>query len=250
MNRAVVLFSGGIDSAYLALKSAPLYDELILNTYLVPGMINVKFSKKAARQLAALFGKKITHNIIDIRRFVYSIKGNAWGCLRDNLKYGFYCSWCLGCRLAMHLYTISFCKENGIRDVLEGSNLYDSESLAQNEDVINAIRKIYEEEGVELKTPFYYEENTAISKSRLLSLMRRIRAYKDSTAARVVFLKKNGINPGRGFYSTYRSTQPSCLTSVCFNAPKALLVNFRKEDREGYLKYIFDKVSSWRRKNK
>ncbi len=250
MNKAVMLFSGGIDSTYLAVKSAPLYDELILNTYRVPGMINVFFSKRAAKQVADLCGKKVTHNIIDIRNFIYSIKGNAGACIRDNIKYDFYCSWCLGCRLAMHLYTVEFCKKNNIPVVLEGSNFYDSESLAQNEDVIKAIRKIYEEEGLNFKTPFYYEDNTIISKSKLLFIMRRLRAYKDSTGARVKYLKDNGINLGRGFFSTYRSTQPSCVTSFCFNAPKALLVNFHKENREGYLRYIADKVRLWRLRSK
>lgn len=250
MNKAILLFSGGIDSTYLALKSAPLYPELILNTYRVPGMINVSFSKRAAKQVAGLYNNKITHNIIDIRDFIYSIKGNMMVCIRDNIKYDFFCSWCLGCRLAMHLYTIEFCKENNIQTVLEGSNYYDTESLAQNEDVIKAIAKIYEEEGIIFKTPFYYEDNTTISKSKLLFIMRRLRAYKDSTGARVKYLKDRGIDLGRGFFSTYRSTQPSCVTSFCFNAPKALLVNFHKESREGCLRYIADKVRLWRLRGK
>ena len=113
--------------------------------------------------------------------------------------------------------------------------------------MIKAIREIYEEEGISFKTPFYYDDNMTISKSRFLSMMRRLRAYKDSTASKVKYLRGRGIRLGLGFFSTFRSIQPSCLTSFCFNAPKALLVNFHKEDREGYLKYIVDKTRSWRK---
>jgi hypothetical protein len=250
MNKAVVLFSGGIDSTYLAVRSVLSYDKLILNTYKVPGMINTAFSKKSASQVCKLYKDKIRHNIIDIREFIYSLRGGIKDCIRDNVKYGFFCSWCLGCRLSMHLFTIGFCKENNITTVLEGSNFYDSESLAQNEDVINAIRGIYEEEGIKFKTPFYYEDDLSLSKNKALLLLKRMRIFKDSTGRRVDYLKSLALDSGGGFFSTYRGVQPTCLTSICFNAPKAFLVNFRKESQEGYLKYISDKVKSWKESKK
>ena len=115
MKTGVVLFSGGIDSTYIVVKCARDFGRLILLTYKTPGMVRVKMSKKSSKQLIRLFGDKIVHNIIDISDFVHSIRGGAFQCIKDNLKYGFFYSWCLGCKIGMHLYTIDFCRKNNIR---------------------------------------------------------------------------------------------------------------------------------------
>jgi hypothetical protein len=245
MKSAVVLFSGGVDSTYLVFKNAPLYDRLILITYKVPGMINVNFSRRSAQQLINFFGSKISHKILNIKKFIYSVRGNVYGCIKDNLKYGFYCSWCLGCRISMHLSTIKFCKENNIFLVLEGSNFYDPESLPQNKEILDILNTAYREEGVVLTTPCYYEENISLFPGRSLSFLRRIRFFKDVTAFRFRYLKEGGIDLGPGLVSQYRSSQPSCLTSVCFNSLRAILKYLRKENKEGYLKYVKNKINRW-----
>ena len=240
---AVVLFSGGVDSTYLVFKNAPFYERLILITYKVPGMRNVEFSRRSAGQLISFYGDKITHEILDIRDFIYALRGNARDCIKDNLKYGFYCSWCLGCRIAMHLSTIKFCQENNIALVLEGSNFYDRESLPQRQEILAVIEKAYQKAAVKLATPCYYEENMPLSVNKFLSFLRIIRLFKDNTSFRFHYLKKQGIDLGLGFISQYRSTQPSCLTSIFFNGLRPYLKIFRKESKDGYLKYAEDIIA-------
>jgi hypothetical protein len=246
MNTALVLFSGGVDSTYLAFKSAPLFEKLILNTYLVPGMINSAFSRRSAGQLKKIFGDKIIHNIIDIRDFISGFRGGEIQALKDNLRYGFFCSWCLGCRTAMHLYSIDFCRQRGITVVLEGSNQYDPESLAQNKEVTEFFARMYRERSIELRMSFYKEEGISVKTGLVLSILRRLRFYKDGTVRKAAYLKAHGVNLGWGFVSQYRQTQPSCVTSLLFNTQKALLQRFRREKREGYLQYLRDKVSASR----
>jgi len=247
MKEAVVLFSGGVDSTYVVMKAAPLYDRLFLITYRVPGMCNVTFSDRSVRQLINLFGRKIRHEIIDIRDYVYTIRGNVAGALRDNYRYGFYCSWCLGCRVGMHLSTIKFCKEHSVPLVLDGSSAYDPESLPQHKEILDLINETYRENGFQLTSPYYYEDGITFSSNRLLCFLRKIRFYKDATTFRYRYLKQHGIDLGRGFISQYRSTQPSCATSIFFNGLKPFFALFRKESKQGYLAYTREKMQYWKK---
>jgi tRNA(Ile)-lysidine synthase TilS/MesJ len=250
MNTALVLFSGGVDSTYLVFKSASIFDKLVLNTYVVPGMINSGFSRRSADQLKNIFGDKIAHNIIDIRDFISGFRGGVAKAFKDNLDYRFLCSWCLGCRTAMHLYSIDFCRQHGIMVVLEGSNRYDPESLAQNKEVTEFFARMYREQSIELRMPFYEEEGIPVNAEPILSILRRLRFYKDGTVRKVAYLKAQGVDLGWGFVSQYRQTQPSCVTSLFFNTQKALLQRFRREKSDGYLQYLQDKVLVFRGENK
>ena len=69
--KAVILFSGGIDSSYLVLKTADEFEKVILLTYRVPTMVNVAATRKVADKLRDLIGHdKIEHTIVDIRGFI------------------------------------------------------------------------------------------------------------------------------------------------------------------------------------
>ncbi len=248
MNTAVVLFSGGVDSTYTVVKSVDKYDKLVLITYLVPGMINEKFSSRSFLQLQRIYGHKLEHHIIDIRKFITSSRGGPLRCVLDNLKYKFLYSWCLGCKCAMHMYTIKYCKAQGIDCVLDGSNFYDSHALEQHKDVKGLLAEIYKTYGIMIVAPNYYDESVhSLNNNKIISLLRFIGLYKDSTENRVVFLKSLGIELGKGLYSQYRSTQPSCLMSLVFNLLRLPLKVIFKEQggcctlKYGYLNYISDK---------
>ena len=88
--KAVVLFSGGVDSTYIASKLINKFDEIRLITYCVPGMINVERSKISAAQLVKLYDNKISHEIIDLKEYVTSLRGGITTCIKDNFKYHFY----------------------------------------------------------------------------------------------------------------------------------------------------------------
>ena len=240
--KALVLFSGGVDSTYVTARSAPFFDKLILNTYKTPGMTRVGASRKSARQLSALFSGKIVHNIIDITDFVNEVRGGVADCVKANIDYGFFYSWCLGCKLAMHLYTIDFCLRDGIAVVLDGSNYYDEHALEQHEDVKDFFTGLYREKGIEFIAPCYRDEGITRSRDWIRSLMRNLSLYKDSTESRVAYLRGVGIEPGGGMMSQYRSCQPSCVTSLLFNLPRVFLKLVFNEKKGNYLAYLKDTV--------
>jgi 7-cyano-7-deazaguanine synthase in queuosine biosynthesis len=243
--QAVILFSGGVDSTYVAAKCAPDYEKLVCITYKVPGMINVEFSSKSAAQLKKLFGDKIAHEIIDISEFVMFVRGGISRCIKDNLKYGYYYSWCMGCKLAMLLHTIKYCKAAGITTVLDGSNNYDLHALEQHACTKELFAELYRKAGIEFSSPCYYEKDLVVSTRAMDAVKRHLSLYKDSTEMRVVFLKEKGINVGKGFGSQYRSVQPSCVTSLLFNFPRVMLKTVRQEKPETFLAYINDKYQEY-----
>lgn len=237
---AVVLFSGGVDSTYIVARIADRYDRLTLLTYRTPGMANVGFSARSARQLIGLFGDRIDHRIVDIRSFVKKVRGGAMRCMTANMEYGFHYSWCLGCKVCMHVNTIDFCRENGVNVVLDGNNLYDVHALEQREDVIGIFRRLYTERGIEYASPFYDEGGELPRRGRLVAAMRHLTLLKDSTAARVAHCADLGIDFGRGIGSQYRKTQPSCVISPFFNGARVFLTLLQGERRDGYLRYVED----------
>lgn len=244
---ALILFSGGVDSTYTAARSAPEYDRLVLITYRVPGMANVEASRRSARQLIRVFGQKISHAILDIRDFVTARRGGIGQCLKDNLKYRFYYSWCLGCKMSMHLHTIELCRRHGIRTVLDGSNEYDVHALEQHRDVKERIERAYESAGIHFSAPHYTDEGLRISQGPLSTLLKHLALLRDSTRPRVAWLRTQGIDMGRGLLSQYRQTQPSCMMSLPFNALRVPLKFFRPEvtgegpQGPGYLGYLADR---------
>jgi hypothetical protein len=248
MKTAVMLFSGGVDSTYTAMKVAPGFDRLVLNTYRVPGMVSVEHSRRSSRQLQRLHPDKIVHNIIDLRDFVYAIRGGVRQCVKDNRAYRFYYSWCLGCKVSMHLYTIEYCRRHEITRAIDGSNLYDVHALEQHEDVKSVFGSLYKLEGIEFITPFYDEGEIQSNRGKVVRLMRQLSLYKDATQHRIDYLREQGIDLGRGFVSQFRQTQPSCLASLCFNGFRLAMKMLRQEVpgccgvAHGYLNYVKDKA--------
>jgi len=244
---ALILFSGGVDSTYTAARIAPDHDRLVLLTYRVPGMVNVEASRRSAGQLIRAFGKVFSHVILDIRDFVTAHRGGVVQCLRDNLRYRFYYSWCLGCKMSMHLHTIELCRRHGIRTVLDGSNEYDVHALEQHGDVKEWVARTYQAAGIHFSSPHYTEETVHRSEGLFTTILKHLALHRDSTQSRVDWLRAQGIDMGRGFMSQYRKTQPSCAMSLPFNALRVPMKFIRpevsgKESQEsGYLGYLADR---------
>jgi hypothetical protein len=247
---ALLLFSGGVDSTYTAARSAPDYDRLVLLTYQVPGMANVEASTRSSAQLTRVFGRRISHLILDIRDFVMARRGGVGQCLRDNLRYRFHYSWCLGCKMSMHLHTIELCRRYGITTVLDGSNEYDVHALEQHRDVKEWIARIYDSAGIHFSAPHYTDQTVLHSRGLLNTILKHLALLHDSTGPRVAWLRTRGIDMGRGFLSQYRKTQPSCVMSLPFNALRLPLKLLRPEVRGeegrgvGYLGYLADRFQA------
>ena len=248
MRTALVLFSGGIDSTYITTKTAEQFDKLILMTYRVPGMLGVERSRKMVEQLDRIFPGKLEHRIIDIRDFVNDRRGGVLDCIKDNVQYKFFYSWCMGCKVSMHLFTMDYCQEHGIGVVMDGSNFYDAHALEQHKSVKDLLSEVYRSRGVEFVTPHYFEAGVSSDQRPDLEFLRALTLHKDSTEHRAAHLRKLKIDLGFSVGSQYRSNQPSCVTSVFFNAARIpLKAVFGEEEgccfmSHGYLNYIADKI--------
>jgi cysteine desulfurase len=248
VRQALVLFSGGVDSTYITTKTADQFDKLILMTYRVPGMAGVERSRKMAEQLQRLFPGKLEHRLIDIRDFVNERRGGVVECIRDNVRYKFFYSWCMGCKVSMHLFTMDYCKEQGIEVVMDGSNFYDAHALEQHKSVKDLLSEVYRSRGVEFVTPHYFEARVTTEQRADLEFLRALTLHKDSTEYRAAHLRKLNVDLGFSIGSQYRSNQPSCVTSVFFNAARVpLRAVFGEEEgccfmSHGYLNYIADKI--------
>lgn len=241
----VILFSGGVDSTYVATKVAEEFDRIVLNTYKVPGMVWVDRSKVSAAQLKKLYGEKIEHNIIDITENVNQIRGGALKCLKDNLKYKFFYSWCLGCKLVMHQCTKDFCRKENIDVVFDGSNAYDLHSLEQYEDVKEIFNsKVYNSNDINFTSPNYHEEGIKTDYNFKETLLQHLVIFKPSHNHRVAHLKSLSIDLGGKISNAqYRKCQPSCTTSLFFNGFRLFYKAIFKEKKEGYLRYVKEKIN-------
>jgi predicted subunit of tRNA(5-methylaminomethyl-2-thiouridylate) methyltransferase len=240
MKEAVVLFSGGIDSSYTALKMADDFDKLLLVTYRTPGMINLSLAVRSADRIKKVSGGKTEHRVLDIRDEVYSSRGGIFKCLRDNCKYHFFYSWCLGCKLAMHLKTIEICENENIRTVMDGSSAEDAHALEQNIHCKGFFKELYSAHDIEYMSPFYEENGDRQKLGPFMELLRKIGLHKPPTGKKAAYLNKRGVPTGRALFSQYRSIQPSCLTNLLFNIPRIILRSLFGEKKSDYLRYLED----------
>ncbi|MFC2173414.1 7-cyano-7-deazaguanine synthase [Acidobacteriota bacterium] len=246
MKTAVMLFSGGVDSTYTVTTQASNFDSITLLTYQVPGMINTHFSEKTSRQLIEKFGDKIEHKIIDITEFVNSLRGNAAQCIKDNIRYKFFYSWCLGCKLSMHLYTLRYCQEHKIQTIIDGSNRHDLHALEQSEPANDFFAEIYKKNNIDYFSPINSIEDLNLKKSFYLDILKHLSLHRESTKVFHDRLEEKGFDMGFGIFCNYRATQPSCLVSVPFNIvrlPYKFLFGEKQgssSTKYGYLNYLKD----------
>ncbi len=64
-------------------------------------------------------------------------------------------STCGFCKLAMHVRTLLYCLDNGIKTVADGSNRNMSFFPAQMPEVVLLVRELYKSFGIEYVTPVF-----------------------------------------------------------------------------------------------
>jgi len=159
---AAVLFSGGTDSTLAAAQMLDEFERVTLLTFDPGYLYFLDRTKVHARKLQDRFGdNRVEHQIIDIRPFVAEILGIDVGA--DLKEYGFNMASlvCLGCRLSMHAFAITWCLENEVPYLADGSIRAQSTIPEQMESVIRRNRRFYSEQyGIRHFSPIYEEDES------------------------------------------------------------------------------------------
>ncbi len=154
---ALVMFSGGSDSTLLASLFAQQHTVVHLVTYHHRVMTFAEKSANAFGMLQKAFGAdRFVHRIMDVndlmsRIFVRPLPG-------DPKKYGTYAlpMCCGSCKLSMHVRSIMYCREHGIRFAAVGSNAELSEhSPEQFKPVLELYRQLYARYGIDYSNPVF-----------------------------------------------------------------------------------------------
>ncbi len=121
-NEAVIQFSGGIDSLYVAYMLAQKYDRIHLLTF-YKGYLHfgLNFSKPNIMNLKRLFGEeKIVFKVVNMKSLFKKMAVKNF--FKDLKKFGNEISWCIPCRASMTIMSIIYAIENDISDFTDGAN--------------------------------------------------------------------------------------------------------------------------------
>jgi hypothetical protein len=161
-DHAAVLFSGGTDSTLAAAQMLEEFDRVTLLTFDPGYLLFINNTKVHAKKLAKHFGSdRVTHLIIDIRHYINDILGSNPA--EDVKEYGFNLASlvCLGCRLSMHAYAITWCLQNKVPYLADGSIRAQSTIPEQMETVIRRNRRFYSQVyGIHHFSPIYEESES------------------------------------------------------------------------------------------
>ncbi|MDP7322304.1 MAG: 7-cyano-7-deazaguanine synthase [Bacteriovoracaceae bacterium] len=255
----LVLFSGGTDSTLAAALAASQFKKVHLITYSRYGIASVENSKLNAKMLIDKYGKnRVSHKIIKIDKIFKHISYENY--LKNMFKYGFNnLSTCGLCKLSMHAMTLYYAKEHNIHHVSDGANAGMTMFPAQMKPVINLLKKMYADFGVNYSNPvFDYEapeeasfinsENKGVLKSDLPSHEvldqneHKKKKSKTHTAGQVLY--EMGLAPAPNVKgSKYdKARQPRCYQFILFNifAIKYYLAKHSYDEYEKMTTHFFD----------
>ncbi|MCF7861326.1 7-cyano-7-deazaguanine synthase [Candidatus Woesearchaeota archaeon] len=162
--RIAVLYSGGVDSTYLAARLAedPEVKEIHLLT-IQNGYSITSFAKKNIQILTK--NPKISHHTLNVKKEWHELQ-------RWNLRYKKSRSikkMCLGCRLLMNKAAAEYCNHNNIKYATEGINKEQSYNPDQGKDFVTAVNYIYREVGIKpIEFKVLYHNKTLKEKTKYL----------------------------------------------------------------------------------
>ncbi|MDD5614258.1 MAG: hypothetical protein PHQ54_04210 [Candidatus Omnitrophica bacterium] len=230
-----LLYSGGLDTTYLALQLAEKFDKVHLLTFCNGVCVRVNSSQRHVCILQKSFRTdKFEHSIISTAEIFSLLKK---GLLKDILKYRSPLLFDLCCRFSMEIATVYYCANKRIRYVTDGNSpKTQGEIFLQQERYLDIISKFFSRYGIEY--------------IRLKNL--------ESRDDKINSLKASGLKTGLRFLgklgiTTQLFTQPFCLwapVAFFFTSPlrkmpfikyfdlsveDAILFRLRKEELVGEL---------------
>jgi len=193
----LVMFSGGSDSTLTASILAEQHTVVHLITYHHAAM---SFAAKSARALTLLQRKhgdeKFVYHLFDINDLMARIFVRPLA--SDLRRYGTYAlpMCCGSCKLSMHVRSILYCYEHGIRYAADGSNSELSELFPeQMPPVLDLYRQLYARYGIEYTNPVFHVDR---SDHRLFEL--GITQKRDYKTEHVVYSNQHSCAAGTMLY--------------------------------------------------
>lgn len=259
-NKAIVLFSGGTDSTLTSALLTKDFDEIHLITYNRFGFHAAENTETQANMLKEKYGQdKFVHRLINVddlfkhvsyENYLYNIK-----------KFGFFnLSTCGLCKLSMHIKTIDYALENGIKTVADGANKAMSMFPSQMEPVIQEMKKLYQGFGIDYINPVFEMEGPSDGNFIDKHSIRTYDINTDQTISEAEFngkledqspgykLHQLGLAPKSNVKGTEydRKRQPRCFQFITFNifAKKYFLATKSYEEyRDQTVEFYKDKIS-------
>lgn len=148
-----VLFSGGLDSSLAVCK-------MIENGYRIE-LLHFDQGALISNNLVSIRYnelKKVYYNCIrDINFFNVSglFRRIALVSLEEDIKKYKVSLVCVGCKLAMHVQSIIFCKKNELHCMADGSTERQKRYGEQREVTLNFLKNMYNEYGISYENPVY-----------------------------------------------------------------------------------------------
>lgn len=150
---AAILFSGGLDSSLAVCDMIERGYNVHLLHYDTGALISNNLISIRYNELKRTYDKCIVElyerNISGLFRRIALVS------LEEDIKTYGVSLICVGCKLAMHVQCIIYCKNNGIKCVADGSAERQKRYGEQREVSLEFIKKLYQEYNIEYKNPIY-----------------------------------------------------------------------------------------------
>ncbi len=159
-SKAVVLFSGGLDSSLATCHLIEQGYDIELLHYDTGALISNSLSDIRYNELQFSY-PKCTITLHKLKSYG-SFRKIALTTLESDIMQYQVSLICVGCKLAIHIETIIYCLNHGIHLVADGSTKKQNKYGEQRLVALEFIRQLYKKYGIEYCTPIYEYEKTNI----------------------------------------------------------------------------------------
>ena len=159
---AAIMFSGGTDSTLAAALMLEEGRDVHLLCYNPGFVLFLRNSRFNASRLIQVYGEdRVHYHYIKNHELTKKV---LWKTIKKDLKsYGFNMNslLCLGCRMAMHTGAVSFCLENGVPYLVDGSIADQATVPEQLQSTLARHRSFYQDTfGINHRSPIYDESRS------------------------------------------------------------------------------------------